>query len=119
MEGVEQMSSCTDVKMMLILIGKAGGVGCTYNCPVGNGKSPWTGEDKCELITLGHARSENDRYQDDGSPHADQKEYGNFTRPPLLIGEDHTLLIMLQSLPGLHMMTGVTSCLTLSSVKYI
>ena len=40
MEGVEQMSSCKNVKMMLILIGKAGGVGCTFNCPVGNGKSP-------------------------------------------------------------------------------
>ena len=57
------------------------------------GKVP---KDKCELI----ARSENDRYQDDGSTHADQKEYENFTRSPLLIGEDHMLLIKLQSLPG-------------------
>ena len=40
MEGVEQMSSCLNIKMMLILIGKAAGVGCTFNCPVGNGKSP-------------------------------------------------------------------------------
>ena len=109
MDGVEQALSCVDVKMMLILIGKAGGSGSTYNCPVGNGKSPWTGEDKCELITLGHARSENDRFQADGSPLADQKDYENFTRPPLLIGENHILLILLSSLPGLHMMTGVVS----------
>lgn len=108
LEGVQQMSFCPDVKMMLILIGKAGGGGSTYNCPVGNGKKPWTGENKCELITLGHCRSESDRFEADGCPHADQKEYGNFTRPPLLTGDDSVLLLILLSLPGLHLMTGVT-----------
>ena len=113
-EGVEQSSSGTsaDIKMQLILLGRPGGAGSTYNCPVGNGKKPWTGKNKCELITLGFIRRENERFEADGRPMANAKNYTNSTERSLLAGRDEDLLIDLLFLPGLHMSTGITGKLS-------
>ena len=113
-QGVEQCSSGTsaDIKMQLILLGRPGGAGSTYNCPVGNGKKPWTGRSKCELLTLGFIRREHERYEADGCPKANAKDYTNTTEAPLLAGSDDDLLIDLLFLPGLHMLTGITGKLS-------
>ena len=50
-------SECTDIKMMLILLGKQGG-NATHNCIFGNGKAPYT---DCREVTFGELRECNAR----------------------------------------------------------
>ena len=50
-------SACTDIKMMLILLGKQG-ANATHNCIFGDGKSPYT---ECNDVTFGELRACNER----------------------------------------------------------
>ena len=50
-------SECTDIKMMLILLGKQGG-NATHNCIFGDGKAPYT---ECRDVTFGELRECNTR----------------------------------------------------------
>ena len=50
-------SECTDIKMMLILLGKQGG-SATHNCIFGDGKAPYT---SCKDVTFGELRECNAR----------------------------------------------------------
>ena len=88
----------------MIVVGKAMGKP-TYNCPVGDGKAPFT--DKCNLYSLGDLSSIHQKYLEAGSPNRRQADFQNLVNEPLLSGDENDLVIDKLNPPSLHINIGL------------
>ena len=102
----------TDIKMILILVGKQGG-SCTHSCPFCEGASPWLQE--APRTTIGSLwRNYEDfmRPANEGGGGGNDKVAKNFqnvTKKPLITGNDDQLILGQTFFwPELHVLIGLT-----------
>ena len=67
-------------------------------------KLDWIGE--VPLMTIGDLRDNHQAYVENGEQKADASKYRNVVNKPLVVGDDHELLIDKMGIPELHVLTG-------------
>ena len=91
--------------MCLILTGKQGGKS-KHPCPWCESDSSFS--EAASLSTIGSLHDWYNLFMENGAEWKHSKDYKNVTNPPLITGEDDTLMLDILFLPELHIMTGVT-----------
>ena len=94
---------CADIKLLLTNEGKQG-ASSKHNCYLCLGQTPWIGE--VPLMTIGDLRDNHQAYVENGEQKADASKYLNVVNKPLVVGDDHELLIDKMGIPELHVLTG-------------
>ena len=95
----------SDIKMLLLLIGKCGG-NLTHGCVYCSAAKPLTEEG--ELYKLSDLHTLHLKFEEAGADKKKQKEFQNVVNKPLLQGELNVLIIGSLAVPQLHIMLGVT-----------
>ena len=81
---------CADIKLLLTNEGKQG-ASSKHNCYLCPGQTPWIGE--VPLMTIEDLRDNHQAYLENGEQKADASKYLNVVNKPLVVGDDHQLLI--------------------------
>ena len=108
LEGVEFMTQA-DMKLLMILVGKAGGKP-TFGCPFCNSCKGADGE----LYCLGDLLQLYNDFFEAGGNRATQKDYENVVNPPLIATSPDKLILGTLALPELHLLLGSVDKLLLS-----
>ena len=75
------------------------------------GETPWIAE--VPLMTIGDLRVNHLAYVENGEQKKDASKYLNVVNKPLVVGDDHELLIDKMGIPELHVLTGSIEQFTL------
>ena len=95
----------SDIKMLLLLIGKCGG-NLTYGCVFCSSSKPLT--EAGNLYTLSHLQAHHQQFLAAGGDKKKQREFNNVVNEPLLGGDPDDFILCSVAPPELHLMLGVT-----------
>ena len=95
----------SDIKMLLLLIGKCGG-NLTHGCVFCSAAKPLT--EQGDLYKLSDLHNHHQLFVEAGGDKKKQKEFQNVVNEPLLGGDPNDLILGSVAPPELHLMLGVT-----------